>query len=124
MTTTTTPVVIVPTVGRVVWFHPAAAANPNGQPHAALIAFVQSEQLVNLAVFDENGTGYSATSVPLLQGDDAPPADGSAYAEWMPFQKGQAAKTEAVLAASPLSLVTHGNIADIPGFGASSTGQS
>lgn len=86
------PNIILPSIGSVVWFRPAAQANPNGQPHAALIAFVQSERLVNLAAFDENGTGYSATSVPLLQGDEAPPTDGTAYAEWMPFQKGQVAK--------------------------------
>ncbi|NEW95488.1 hypothetical protein [Rhodopseudomonas sp. BR0G17] len=90
--------IILPSIGRVVWFHPAAQANPNGQPHAALIAYVQSERLINLAAFDENGTSYSATSVPLLQGDEAPPTDGTAYAEWMPFQKGQAAKTDNVAA--------------------------
>ena len=59
---------------------------------------MQSERLINLAAFDENGTSYSATSVPLLQGDEAPPTDGTAYAEWMPFQKGQAAKTDNVAA--------------------------
>lgn len=91
---------IEPTPGRVVWFHPPAPANPNGQPHAALVAFVQNPRLVNLAVFDENGTAYNATSVPLLQDDDQAP-EGVAYAEWMPYQKGQAAKAEAAVAAAP-----------------------
>jgi hypothetical protein len=86
---------IEPTPGRVVWFHPLASANPHGRPHAALVAFVQDPRKVNLAVFDENGAPYSATSVPLLQDDDARP-EGVAYAEWMPFQKGQATKTEDV----------------------------
>ena len=86
---------IKPTVGRVVLFTPAKSdpmATIDGQPCAAIIAGVFSDTCVNLAVFDANGANHSRTSVPLIQ-DDNPKPDGY-YAEWMPYQKGQAAKTE------------------------------
>ena len=88
---------IKPSVGRVVWFHPSATdpININGSgPLAALIAYVHSDSMVNLAVFDGNGDAQSRTSVTLIQeGEDRPVG---LFCEWMPFQKGQAAKTEAV----------------------------
>jgi len=89
---------ITPTVGRVVWFTPSANDNiaRNGdRPLAAIVANVWSDSCVNLAVFDANGISHSRTSVYLLQGGDDVPA-GSGYCEWMPYQKGQAAKTEAL----------------------------
>lgn len=89
---------ITPTVGRVVWFTPGASDDipRNGdRPLAAIVANVWSDSCVNLAVFDANGVSHSRTSVYLLQGGDDPPA-GSPYCEWMPYQKGQAAKTEAL----------------------------
>ncbi|MBF5006826.1 hypothetical protein ISG32_21500 [Diaphorobacter sp. NR2-3-3-1] len=43
---------------------------------------------------DANGNAHSRTSVPLVQDGDSCPANGY-YCEWMPYQKGQAAKTEA-----------------------------
>ncbi len=80
---------IVPTIGRVVWYH---EANFNqGQPCAAIVAFVHSDSMVNLAVFDPSGKQLSRTSVPLIQDGDERPDWG--YCEWMPYQKGQAAKT-------------------------------
>lgn len=88
---------IKPTVGRIVWFNPAASDNIARQgfsPLAAIIACVWSDTCVNLAVFDANGNQHSRTSV-LLVSDDMP-APTENYAEWMPYQKGQAAKTEAL----------------------------
>jgi hypothetical protein len=82
--------VINPTVGRVVLFHPDA---PHDQPFAATIAYVHSDRMVNLSVIDANGFQFSKNSVTLIQDDDAYPAE---YCEWMPYQKGQAAKTEAL----------------------------
>jgi hypothetical protein len=85
---------ISPTIGRVVLYHPKAGATTT---HAAIVAYVWSDRMVNLAVFDENGHAYSVTSVTLVQPEDetAP----TSYCEWMPYQKGQAAKTEALEAA-------------------------
>jgi len=89
---------IQPTIGRIVWYHPASTEAIPGaggpQPLAAIIAHVWSDTCVNLAVFDANGTANNRTSVYLLQ--DGAERPGSMYAEWMPYQKGQAAKTEAL----------------------------
>jgi hypothetical protein len=85
---------ISPTIGRVVLFHPA---NPHDQPFPALVAYVHSDRMVNLAVFDSNGNPFGKTSVQLLQ--DGDPTPDWCYCEWMPFQKGQAAKYDALLAA-------------------------
>jgi hypothetical protein len=87
--------IITPTVGRVVWYTPADGApegyNNGGQPFAALVAYVHSDRMVNLAVFDHNGVAQSRTSVPLVQEGD-PKSVGGYYCEWMPYQIGQAKK--------------------------------
>ncbi|MNX77180.1 hypothetical protein D3C86_1087070 [compost metagenome] len=88
---------ILPTVGRVVWYHPAPKAGDTdfaqhyqaGTPYAAIVAYVWGEALVNLAVFDANGTPRSRSSVALIQEGESAPRD-SEYCEWMPYQKGQA----------------------------------
>jgi hypothetical protein len=93
---------IKPTIGRVVWFHPSNDGGESGfAPSpicAAIVAYVHSDTCVNLAVFDGNGAAHSKTSVTLIQEGDAAPA--GYYCEWMPYQKGQAAKTEALEAAA------------------------
>lgn len=78
---------IKPTIGRVVWFHPAGSSNDD-QPLAAIVAHVWSDTCVNLAVFDANGIASNQTSVFLFQGDSDRPS--SSYCEWMPYQIGQA----------------------------------
>lgn len=94
---------ITPTVGRVVWFRPASnAASAGFAPTAccaAIIAHVHSDSLINIAAFDCNGTAHAFTSVPLVQDGEAKPENGY-YAEWMPYQKGQAAKAEKLAADS------------------------
>lgn len=86
---------IKPTIGRVVWYHPshadAVAKNP-GDVHPALITKVWSASCINLAIFDSEGVPYQRTSILLVQDGESPPAFG--YAEWMPYQIGQAARTE------------------------------
>lgn len=82
---------IKPTIGRVVWYWAPDRVLPE-QPFAALVAHVWSDTCVNIAYFDEQGRSHNATSVPLYQGDTDRPD--FAFCEWMPFQKGQAAKTE------------------------------
>jgi len=81
---------IKPTVGRVVWFYGSKAPE---EPLAAIVAKVHSDQLVNLMVIDQNGGTNGRTSVQLLQDDDKPEAD--FWCAWMPYQLGQAARTEA-----------------------------
>jgi len=92
---------ISPTVGRVVWYHPGSSdpgPSPEGQPLAAIVSHVWSDTCINLAIFDANGVLYNRTSVLLVQ--DGAPVPSQQYAEWMPYQKGQAAKTEALEAAA------------------------
>jgi hypothetical protein len=77
-----------------VWFHPANnESHPDFTPAslcAAIIAFVHSDSVVNLAVFDGDGNAHSATSVPLIQ-DDGKAPDTGYWCEWMPYQKAVAA---------------------------------
>ena len=96
---------IKPTVGRVLWFYPSIAYAASigmaygvpGEPLTALIAHVINDNMVNLSVFDQNGKQFAITSVPLVE-ENVPMADDSMnfHAVWMPYQKGQAAKAEAL----------------------------
>lgn len=86
---------INPTNGRQVWFRPNGCFLHNfvhyDQPLAATVVHVWGDRLVNLQVLDSNGVAHAITSVTLLQDDDAAPLHGQVYAEWMPYQKTQAA---------------------------------
>ena len=87
---------ITPTVGRVVWFWPSkedrSICSGGEQPLPAIVCHVWSDSCVNLAGFDANGVSFSRASVPLHQ--EGNPRPDAFFAEWMPYQKGQAAKTE------------------------------
>jgi hypothetical protein len=85
---------IAPTIGRVVLFRPAGSSSST-EPYPALICKVWNYSSINVGGFDASGVPFSASSVILLQDNDEPPAAGP-WAEWMPYQKGQAAKTEAL----------------------------
>jgi hypothetical protein len=85
---------IKPTIGRVVWY---SEPNRKGtdQSHAAIVTYVWTDRMVNLAVFDPNGVPYNRTSVKLVQAEDEVAGlVGTSYAEWMPYQIGQAKKHE------------------------------
>lgn len=85
---------IIPTVGRVVWFYPAGHCDGE-QPLAAIIAHVWSDTCVNLAIFGQDGSPVlnPPTSIQLLQEGDVPPSGGR-YCAWMPYQVGQAKAAE------------------------------
>jgi len=89
---------IKPTIGRAVWFTPSGPSDSlawdGKQPLAAIVAYVWSDTMVNLSVFDQNGKQFGQTSVFLYQGDTDRPK--GYYCEWMPYQQGQAAKAEAL----------------------------
>lgn len=95
---------ILPTVGRVVWYHPSQldpGIPPGDQPLAALVTHVWSDRMVNLAVFSSEGVPFPRTIVRLVQeGDEAPLELGQA--EWMPFQIGQAKRHEAPVTPAPV----------------------
>ena len=80
---------IKPTIGRVLWYH---SAMEHEQPLAVMVAFVHSDTEVNLGGFHANGRPFNAINVLLWQGEGERPT--GEYAEWMPYQQGQAARTE------------------------------
>lgn len=87
---------IKPTIGRVVWYTYPVGNNdelPQSQPLAALITYIHSDRMVNLAVFNQAGENFPVMSVTLLQDDDAR-LEGGRFAEWMSYQVGQAKKHE------------------------------
>lgn len=92
---------IKPTIGRVVLVNVrggldfANIATHDQKPIPALICAVWSDRCINVGGFDCNGRPFAMPSLPLVQEGDDIPEQGS-YAEWMPYQKGQAAKTEAL----------------------------
>ena len=87
---------IKPTVGRVVWYWPHKddhqIVKGGDQPLAAFVSHVWNDTCVNLAVFDANGVAFSRTSVLLVQ--EGNPVPDSNFAEWIPYQIGQAKKHE------------------------------
>lgn len=96
---------IQPTPGRIVWYNPSEQDLKGGNekpmirngdaPLAAQIVAVHGDRCINLLVSDALGYQFRRLSVQLLQGDgqDHPSGPG-AYAEWMPYQQGQAKKDE------------------------------
>lgn len=92
------------TVGRIVWFFTTTdlgwgehiEGSPE-KPRAAIVANADHPDVLNLCVYDFNGVPRPMTSVRLVQDGDKP-ADTEVYwCEWMPYQKGQAAKAEAAV---------------------------
>jgi hypothetical protein len=84
---------INPTVGRVVWIRNRPESLDKSQPEKADIVYVHGIDCINVAGYNANGEPFRASSV-LLRHTDSPDREGM-YAEWMPYQTGQAAKTEA-----------------------------
>lgn len=56
--------------------------------------YVHDERHINVEGFSATGHPFTILNCPLLQDDDAKP-EGD-FAVWMPYQTGQAAKTEAL----------------------------
>lgn len=92
---------IIPTVGRVVHFFPSEALRARKDlgfgPLAAIVAHVHHEYLINVGVFSPNGHVFAVQDVPLLQDGDVA-REGEGYCAWMDYQKGQAAKYDALAA--------------------------
>ena len=103
---------ISPTIGRVVWYWPTA--EQTGQPWAALVTYVHSDRMINVGGWDANGNPVRATSIALLQDDDEPKGP---HCQWMPYQKGQAAKTEALEKAALYTPEESDAIAGVMGSG-------
>lgn len=89
---------IKPTVGRKVWYR----AQPwdmwprewLDHPWDATIIYVHSDTRVNVYVINPAGGTFVVPGCLLLQ-EGEEPDEPTEYCEWMPYQRGQAAKTEA-----------------------------
>ncbi len=77
-----------------VWFYKYNGVFGHQGPLAAHVCKVHSDRMVNLMVIGESGVPFSETSVPLVQPNEEVPAGN--YCSWMPYQVGQAQKTEAL----------------------------
>ncbi len=86
---------ITPTVGRVVLYRPGESEELDDDVrHAATVAHVHADGRVNLGVTDSNGQSYHVQNIMLVDVEDEPCCG---ECEWMEYQKGQAAKVDAVL---------------------------
>lgn len=85
---------IKPTVGRIIWVRNRPGSINSVQPEAGQVVFVHGNQSVNVVGHDGNGTPFVLMSLYLAQEGIPLPFEGMLHAEWMPYQVGQAAKTE------------------------------
>ena len=91
--------IITPTVGRIVWYHPgqvkpAGFISDRAAPCAAIVTYVHHDRMINLVAFDQNGGMHPRNSVQMYQENDPTTDEPVEYAEWMPYQLGQAKKHE------------------------------
>lgn len=90
---------IKPTIGRKIWFRlngfkKYSIVNfDNEQAMDASINFVHNNNKINIIVVDHVGNLHSVNEI-MLVSDDFKPIEGIPYCEWMPYQVGQAKKTE------------------------------
>lgn len=93
----TESILIKPTVGRVVWFYPENDdehfKDQGKGPFTAMVCKVHGDFMVNLVVFNVYGESEGRLTIPLVQ--EGQPVPFGAYAEWMPYQIGQAKKHDA-----------------------------
>lgn len=91
---------IIPTVGGSVLVYlnertiRTKALDAGAEPCPALVTHVHSDRVINVAAFDRSGKPFALVALPLVQSEEEPP-EGACFAGWMPFQVGQAKKTEA-----------------------------
>lgn len=93
----------LPTPGRIVWYYPSKHIDDIPQnlnePLAAIVAAVYAAGTrVNLHVIDADGESVARRSILFVQPNEAVDSASGCYATWMPYQVGQAAKTEALQA--------------------------
>jgi hypothetical protein len=84
---------IKPSIGRIMWYWPEKQYRGE-QPWAAIVTYVHSDIMVNLATWNADGHPQPKTSVPIVQDGSPYTAGDSPYVEWMPYQIGQAKKHE------------------------------
>lgn len=81
---------IKPTIGRIVYYNERGLLDP----FPAIVVGVESDRYISALVFHSTFPHVQFVAAPLLQDDDEP--DGNKWFAWMDYQKGQAAKTDAI----------------------------
>ena len=77
-------------VGRGIWFWPNGSNSKHDeQACAAIVTFLHSDRLVNIAYFTPAGEVRSRENVVAMQPGDQWPADGSAFVCFVPAQAAQ-----------------------------------
>ena len=71
-----------PTIGRIVHYHDVDNGGP--APMAAIVTFVHSDNMVNLAAFGHDGELQQRTSVHLVQPEDEMQVPNFSHATWPP----------------------------------------
>lgn len=81
---------ITPTIGRIVHYYHGGVVDE--EPQAAIVAYVHTDRMVNLAVVNHSGFVEGHTSILLVQPED----DGVSgpYCRWMPYQVKKAMGSE------------------------------
>lgn len=98
--------VINPTVGRILYYTPGVDdpwMSRQYAPFAAIIARVNSDNTVNLGVLDGSGHCNPRPNVTLIQGALIAEPE-KAYCTWMDYQRGQAARSDELIAELRLGL--------------------
>ena len=86
---------IIPTIGRIVWYWPSGYDYRTRQPWPMTVCYVHTDNIVNLGGFDSYGNHRAFTSVQLIEHEADYPYEGG-FCGWVPYEKGQAAKSKAL----------------------------
>jgi hypothetical protein len=87
---------MTPTIGSMVWYRPSQSPKTPETRCAAIICYVHSDTVVNLAVFTQNGVLVPMRDITLVQpGEPCAPGE----CEWMPYQIKQKERNEVAEAA-------------------------
>lgn len=89
---------IKPSIGRKIWYWPGPEDKylkclDIKTPFDATVVFVHDSGTINVLVLDHEGSLYRRQSIPVIQEGELKPDD-SGFCVWMPYQIGQAAKTQ------------------------------
>lgn len=82
---------IEPTIGRVIWYWPE---DKKDQPWPCWICSVRPDGRINVAGFNNEGVPFRDSDIDLFQGEEGEQKPLHSFAEWMPYQIGQAKKHE------------------------------
>ena len=108
--------VALPTIGRVIYLYDSTMTGVD-RPYLGMVADVVGGDTINAVGFNHDGD-VLVGGIQNVPHDSDKPNDAKVWWDWMPYQKGQAAKTEALQAqldAKAGPAVAGGTGAAVPG---------